>query len=606
VLFGDYDFAAQDPGNYSAGSDFLNGENGNDTLIGGFGTNTLNGGDGFDTADYSSHFNDGFSSYRIVVNLEANSGTLFSIDQFGDEYLMATDSIFNVEEVIGTDGGDSITGRSTFSFGLPGSNTLRGRSGNDTIVGGFYADQLFGDSGNDTIHAGFNADQSGSLDMLHGGTGNDTYYVDRNHQIVELANEGVLDIMYSDSSCTIAPQVERLVLASVGSALNATGDKAANELIGNDYVNILSGLDNSDLLDGGANADSMWGGLGDDTYVVDNIGDGTLEAAGAGYDTIRSSITLALRINIEALVLTGSANINGTGTKFSNSITGNSGNNILNGLGDRDTMTGLGGNDTYYADVVDEVIVEGLNAGIDIVHSSVDFVLPDNVEKLYLTGTAATARGNALSNHLYGNNFANAFHGEGGADRLYGYDGNDNYFVDSTGNLIYEKLNEGTDWVFSSVNHTLAANVETLSLTGSSNINGTGNTITNSIGGNSGNNWIDGKLGADILSGGLGKDNFLFTTALGATNIDEIVDFTPADDTIRLDDAIFAGPAPGTLAASAFVIGPAALDASDRIIYNPAGGALLFDPDGTGAAVAMQFGKLFGSPPLTNADFFIF
>jgi Ca2+-binding RTX toxin-like protein len=75
---------------------------------------------------------------------------------------------------------------------------------------------------------------------------------------------------------------------------------------------------------------------------------------------------------------------------------------------------------------------------------------------------------------------------------LSGGAGNDTYFVDAAGDMIIENPNEGTDAVFATVDHTLAANVETLVLQGSDNFSGTGNALANSIYGNSGNNTLNG------------------------------------------------------------------------------------------------------------------
>ncbi|WP_438646660.1 M10 family metallopeptidase C-terminal domain-containing protein [Salinarimonas soli] len=117
---------------------------------------------------------------------------------------------------------------------------------------------------------------------------------------------------------------------------------------------------------------------------------------------------------------------------------------------------------------------------------------------------------------------------------------------------------------------------------------------------------LAGKLGNDILIGGTGQDTFVFDTALNATtNVDQITDFSVPDDVIHLDDAVFTVLTAGTLTAAAFVIGSAAQDASDRIIYNASTGALLYDSDGTGAAAAIRFGTLSTGLAMTNADFFV-
>ena len=110
-----------------------------------------------------------------------------------------------------------------------------------------------------------------------------------------------------------------------------------------------------------------------------------------------------------------------------------------------------------------------------------------------------------------------------------------------------------------------------------------------------------------LLTGGAGLDTFIFNTALNtATNRDTITDFSVADDTIRLENAIFTAIGPvGTLAAAAFHIGAAATTAAHRIIYNSATGTLTYDSNGSAAGGATQFAILDTGLALTNADFLI-
>jgi Ca2+-binding RTX toxin-like protein len=134
-----------------------------------------------------------------------------------------------------------------------------------------------------------------------------------------------------------------------------------------------------------------------------------------------------------------------------------------------------------------------------------------------------------------------------------------------------------------------------------------GSSYSDTLAGDAGNNILNGWLGSDVLTGGVGLDAFVFNTALGAANVDQITDFSVADDTIRIDNVVFTAlSATGTLSSAAFRLGAAASDADDRIVYDGSNGALYYDADGTGGIAQVQFATL-GSRPggLMNADFLV-
>ena len=184
------------------------------------------------------------------------------------------------------------------------------------------------------------------------------------------------------------------------------------------------GTTGNDVITGTIFADVMTGGLGDDTYVLNNIGDVITEMANAGTDTIQSSITHTLASNIENLTLTGSGNINGTGNSLGNTLTANSGTN---------TLSGLAGDDTYVITSSGHTITESSSAGTDTVQSSVTFTLGDNIENLTLTGSDnINGTGNSLANTLTGNSGNNTINGGGGIDTMTGGGGNDVFYLNGT------------------------------------------------------------------------------------------------------------------------------------------------------------------------------
>ena len=151
-----------------------------------------------------------------------------------------------------------------------------------------------------------------------------------------------------------------------------------------------------------------------------------------------------------------------------------------------------------------------LDIGSTITTASKTTTLDAITSRLTLTGTGnINGTGNALNNYITGNDGNNILDGGLGNDILAGGKGSDTYIVDSIYDTVMEKANEGTDLVKSSVNWTLGANLEYLTLTGSDNLSGTGNELSNTIVGNYGNNILDGGAGNDTLEGNSGNDTLI-------------------------------------------------------------------------------------------------
>ena len=389
------------------------------------------------------------------------------------------------------------------------------------MTGNSIANELDGYGGNDTLDGGLGADD------MEGGDGDDMYIVDNaGDKVVELAGEGV-DIVKASVTFTLAANVENLTLTGT-TAINGTGNTLDNILVGNSAANTLTGGAGNDTLDGGAGNDTLVGGTGDDHYVVDSTSDVVTESSNQGTDTVYASATFTLGTNVENLILTGTASINGTGNTANNNLTGNAGNNVLSGGTGADTMAGGLGNDTYVVDNSGDVVSENANEGTDLVQSSITYTLGANVENLTLTGTSAiNGTGNAADNVLVGNSGANVLtggagndtiDGGAGADTMIGGMGDDSYVISVATDVITENAGEGIDTAQSSVTYTLGANVENLTLTGTTAINGTGNTLDNILVGNSAANTLTGGAGNDTLDGGAGND-----TLVGGTGDDHYV-----------------------------------------------------------------------------------
>ena len=649
------------------GDDKLNGLGGNDTLIGGIGADTLDGGNGTD-AMHGGAGNDKFYvdnaadqiieltgngddiayttvNYTLAAGQEVetlsahNAAAKNALNLTGNELAnklvgnaganaldggAGNDKLYGLggndkyyvdsasDQVFETTGAGDDTVYATVSYALLAGQyveTLSAKDVNGTgalnLTGNAFTDRLVGNAGNNILNGGAGAD------IMQGSGGDDTYVVDNSgDQVIEAANAGS-DTVQSSISFTLGADFENLTLTG-SAAINATGNATGNTIGGNSGNNTL---------DGGLGADKMSGGGGNDIYVVDDAGDQAIEAAGAGTDTVQSSVNVTLGANVENLTLTGSAAINGTGNTLANVINGNSGDNILNGGAGVDTMTGGVGNDTYFVDNAGDSIVETAGADNDTVTASVSYTLTAGaaIETLHTTsddGTGAiNLTGNALAQEIIGNAGANALKdGAGAGDVLRGLGGNDNYLIYSAATTIVEGSTQGAmDRVLVNADYALGSGVfaewlATTSGAGTSSFDLTGNEIAQQVVGNAGANRIDGRGGGDTLTGLAGKDMFVFSSALGLDNVDTITDFSTVDDRIELENGVFTVlTATGVLAASAFRANTSGLagDADDRIIYESDTGKLFYDADGTGVTAGIHFATLTAGLNLSYADFVV-
>ena len=94
-----------------------------------------------------------------------------------------------------------------------------------------------------------------------------------------------------------------------------------------------------------------------------------------------------------------------------------------------------------------------------------------------------------------------------GSDNMRGGTGNDTYIVNSNGDRVIELAGQGTDLVRTNMGFTMGSNIERLTLTGSLNISGFGNTLGNLVTGNAGRNLLTGRGGNDTILGAAGIDH---------------------------------------------------------------------------------------------------
>jgi len=484
----------------SAAANILTGGIGNDTLNGVGGPDTLVGNAGDDLYIVNNAGD--------VVTEGANAGT-DTIQTSVQVYSLA--ALANVENL-------TYTGNLGFSgTGNAAVNVLRGGVGNDTLDGGTGADTLVG------------------------GTGNDVYVVDQAGDVVtENAAAGTDTIRTTLTTFSLANVTNIENLSYVGAqAFTGTGDGNANVITGGSGNDNLTGAGGNDRLDGGVGNDSMAGGGGNDTFVVDSIGDVVVENAGAGTDTVETTLntySLAALTNVEGLTFTGTGAFNGLGNGLANTLRGGADFDTLNGGAGADIMIGGNGGDLYYVDNAGDVVTELAGGGTDTIITTLNnFSLGNlgNVEQLLFGG-----QGNFTGS---GNAGANLVGGGAGADTLSGGGGNDR------------------------------------------------------VGGGLGADSLTGGTGADtfIFNTALGNGNVDAITDFSV--VDDTIELSRA--------IFNGFQTTGSIAGNQFELGVNAASNANTRLFLTNGGNLFYDADGSGVSIAVQIATVTVTGTMTAADF---
>ena len=396
------------------GNDILQGDNGSDTYV-------FSKGDGLDVIyNYDNDGKQDFVQFTDVTSTEVLAvfqqfntsdlilqyagGQLTLTSYFsGDanyrinQFQFTDNTLWNLASIAQQHNGTTY-GETLYAFdGM--ANTLNGLAGQDQLQGGTGADNLNGGSGYDGLSGGNGAD------TLTGGTGNDTLQGDSGADTYVFSQTDGKDVINNYDTDASVDVVKFTDLASFGisaiSAVNsyhlliqygsnsaltvdyyfysdtnyrvnqfqfADGITVSNFLVGTTGKDNLTGGTGNDVLSGLSGADKLTGGSGSDLYFVDNIGDVVVEGTGAAgdVDTVKSAISHTLSNNVENLILTGTAAINGTGNTLSNQLTGNDSANMLDGGAGADMLKGGLGVDTFILGTV----TGGADAILDFVSAT--------------------------------------------------------------------------------------------------------------------------------------------------------------------------------------------------------------------------------------------
>jgi YD repeat-containing protein len=482
----------------AGGSDSIVAGSGDDTLVGS-GNDTLIAGAGNDYFSGTGNLTDVFSSYSGDALIDTSSSTVtleFTPDVSVSDLTVSVDvSADNTPELVlqGDDGAITVAGG--LNPGTIGSVVFEGQQ-TLTLTQLIQQADASGDT-NPTTVAGANGNlifDTSEGDAVSAGSGADTVSA------------------WGDS--------DTLSAGSGGTLINAEGAD-----------NLVYGGSGNDTLDALGAGTTLQGGTGNELFEVSDPTD-VVVGSGSGSDTIQSSVSYALPTAVDTLTLTGSANLMATGNlDAANLITGNSGNDALvagsgsdtlvSGTG-VDTFIGGSGGDTYVINNSLDVI-RPATPGADAAQSSVSYTLQAAVGSLKLTGSNnltatdaygyAAITGNAGNDTLVGGSGRDTLIAGLGADTLVAGSGANTLVVNNAADVIQGA--SSADTVEASINYTMGRGVDNLVLTGSANLEATGNSdAANSITANAGIDTLIAGSGADTLTGNAG-DTYVLNSGFG-------------------------------------------------------------------------------------------
>jgi subtilisin-like proprotein convertase family protein len=416
----------------------ITGNASNNVLDGGTGRDVLTGGAGDDTY----HVHDALA--RIVEQSDGGSDTVIADVDF--------ELPANVETLVlvgaAAHGAVRTPGLAAASvdFAASAADDLAGKI---LVANASIASALTGGLGNDLLVGGHAAAAS-----LSGGMGDDAYVVfNADDTIAEGAGAGS-DTVYARVDYALPNNVETLYL--LGAATHGSANDHGSVLVANpDLSSTLSGGAGADLFVGAHTvASTLVGDGGDDIYVIFNSGDAIEENAGGGNDTVYARADYALSVNVETLYLVGTATHgaahDGGATLVANNgmasvLTGGAGEDLFVGShGAASVLTGKAGSDAYVIFDSHDVIVEAAGGGDDTVYARADYVLPENVEALYLLGSASHATAHDHGATLVANPFADStLTGGAGSDLLVGTHTSASTMLGGSGNDALVAFNSG-------------------------------------------------------------------------------------------------------------------------------------------------------------------